>query len=179
MKTAVSKALPVLDAEGYTLCPDCNSCVKCGTIGLASLENRHRGTKICKAAQEKRDKAKTRKNGTILRFLKSKATNGFHRNSLTHWMGVYADWSWWFIGRGPQMQTSRLRDSVGKCLVSWALIHLLIHLMCLVSPPVCGTWARATSLGVHGLWGVGARTRGEAPTQMMSYYYIWMCAWLR
>ena len=84
MKTAVSKALPVLDAEGYTLCPDCDSRVKCGTIGLANLEKRHRGTKICKAAQEKRDKAKTRKNGTILRFLKPKATNRLRDNSLTH-----------------------------------------------------------------------------------------------
>jgi hypothetical protein len=53
MKTTISKALPVLDAEGYALCPDCNSCIKCGTIGLANLEKHHHGMKACKAAQEK------------------------------------------------------------------------------------------------------------------------------
>jgi MinD superfamily P-loop ATPase len=73
MKTTISKALPVLDAEGYALCPDCNSHIKCGTIGLANLEKCCHGTKACKAAQEKQDKAKTRKDGTILRFLKPKA----------------------------------------------------------------------------------------------------------
>jgi hypothetical protein len=65
--------LPVLDAEGYAICPDCDSRVNCGTIGLANLEKRHRGKKICKAAQEKWDKAKKGNNGTILSFLKPKA----------------------------------------------------------------------------------------------------------
>ena len=59
--------LPILDAEGYAVCPDCDSCVNCGTIGLANLEKRHRGRKTCKAAQEKRNKeAKKKKDGTIL-----------------------------------------------------------------------------------------------------------------
>lgn len=72
MKTTT--ALPVLDAKGYTLCPDCDSHVKCGTIGLANLEKCHCGTKVCKAAQEKLDKkVKTRKDRTILSFLKPKA----------------------------------------------------------------------------------------------------------
>jgi hypothetical protein len=75
MKATISKALPVLDAEGYALCPDCDSRVNCGTIGLANLEKRHRGTKACKTAQAKRDKkAKSRKDGTILSFLKPKVT---------------------------------------------------------------------------------------------------------
>jgi hypothetical protein len=75
ISTKTTKALPILDAEGYALCPDCDSRVKCGTIGLANLEKRHRGTKVCKSAQEKRDKkAKTRKDGTILSFLKLKTT---------------------------------------------------------------------------------------------------------
>ena len=65
--------LPVLDAEGYAVCPDCGSRVNCGTIGLANLEKRHRGKKICKAAQEKRDKSKKSKDRTILSFLKPKA----------------------------------------------------------------------------------------------------------
>jgi hypothetical protein len=44
-----------------------------GTIGLANLEKRHRGKKVCNAAQEKRDKeAKKRKDGSILNFLKPK-----------------------------------------------------------------------------------------------------------
>ena len=75
MKATISKALPVLDAEGYALCPDCDSRVNCGTIGLANLEKRHRGTKACKSVQAKRDKkSKLRKDGTILSFLKPKAT---------------------------------------------------------------------------------------------------------
>jgi hypothetical protein len=34
--TKTSSKLPVLDAEGYTVCPDCDSRVNCGTIGLAN-----------------------------------------------------------------------------------------------------------------------------------------------
>jgi hypothetical protein len=30
---ASSKGVPVLDAEGYAVCPDCDSRVNCGTIG--------------------------------------------------------------------------------------------------------------------------------------------------
>ena len=59
--------LPILDAEGYAVCPDCDSRVNCGTIGLANLEKHHRGRKTCKAAQEERNKeAKKKKDGTIL-----------------------------------------------------------------------------------------------------------------
>ena len=68
--------LPILDAEGYAICPDCDSRVNCGTIGLANLEKRHRGKKICKAAQQKRDKeAKKKKDRNILSFLKPKAAS--------------------------------------------------------------------------------------------------------
>jgi hypothetical protein len=43
-------------------------------IGLANLEKRHRGKKVCKAAQEKRDKnVKKQKEGNILNFLQPKA----------------------------------------------------------------------------------------------------------
>ena len=72
-KATTPELLPVLDAEGYAVCPDCDSRVNCGTIGLANLEKRHRGKKICKAAREKRDKAKKTKDRTILSFLKPKA----------------------------------------------------------------------------------------------------------
>ena len=61
---------PILDAEGYTVCPDCDAHINCGTIGLANLEKHHHGMKICKATQQKRDKeARTSKNGNILSFL--------------------------------------------------------------------------------------------------------------
>ena len=55
MKTSTTSKmpLPVLDSEGYTVFPDCDSCVNCGTIGLANLEKRHHGKKVCKAAQDK------------------------------------------------------------------------------------------------------------------------------
>ena len=72
----IKTPLPILDAEGYAVCPDCDSRVNCGTIGLANLEKRHRGKKICKAAQQKRDtEAKKKKDGNILSFLKPKATS--------------------------------------------------------------------------------------------------------
>ena len=67
--------LPILDAKGYAVCPDCDSHVNCGTIRLANLEKRHRGRKTCKAAQEKKNKkAKKKKDGMIFSFLKPKAT---------------------------------------------------------------------------------------------------------
>ena len=59
--------------EGYAICPDCDSHVNCGTIGLAYLEKCHHGKKVCKTAQGKWDKAKKSKNRTILSFLKPKA----------------------------------------------------------------------------------------------------------
>ncbi|KAF8227847.1 hypothetical protein L208DRAFT_1404914 [Tricholoma matsutake] len=37
---------PILDTEGYAVCPDCDSRVNCGTIGLANLEKHHHGKKI-------------------------------------------------------------------------------------------------------------------------------------
>ena len=59
----------VLDAEGYAQCPDCGTRIHCGTVGLANLEKRHRGKKICLETKAKRDKsAKTKKNGTLLNF---------------------------------------------------------------------------------------------------------------
>jgi hypothetical protein len=44
-------------------------------VGIANLEQRHRGKKICRETQEKRDKeAKKKKNGSLLTFF-SKRTN--------------------------------------------------------------------------------------------------------
>jgi len=73
---STASRIPVIDAEGYTVCPDCDSRINCGTVGIANLEKRHRGKKVCKAAQEKRDKdtKKKKQNGTILSFLKPKTT---------------------------------------------------------------------------------------------------------
>ena len=48
-----AKWVPVLDVEGCTVCPDCDSCVTCGTIRLTNLEKHHYRKKLCKAAQEK------------------------------------------------------------------------------------------------------------------------------
>lgn len=60
--------------KGYATCPDCGSGVNCGTVRLANLEKRRHGKKVCKAAQEKRDKnMKKQKEGNILNFLQPKA----------------------------------------------------------------------------------------------------------
>ena len=41
------KGIPVLDVEGYAVCPDCDSHVNCGTIRLANLEKHLHGKKVC------------------------------------------------------------------------------------------------------------------------------------
>ena len=56
-------ALPILDAEGYAICLDCDSRVNCGTIGLANLEKRHCGKKISKAGKKAIIKIHTREAG--------------------------------------------------------------------------------------------------------------------
>ena len=72
--TTIETEPPVLDADGFAICPDCGSRVNCGIIGLPNLEKRHRGTKVCKTAKQKRDKdAKKKKDGTKLNFLRPKA----------------------------------------------------------------------------------------------------------
>jgi hypothetical protein len=59
----------VLDDDRHAQCPDCGTRVHCGIIGLANLEKRHRGTKTCIEAKDKRDKeAKKKKNGSLLTF---------------------------------------------------------------------------------------------------------------
>jgi len=89
----------------------------------------------------------------------------------TEWVSMQAS-TRQFIERGTRVQTSWLRDSVGKYSVLWVLMNFLTHLICLVSSPMCRTWARAMELGVLRLWGIRARTRREVPTTMRSYYYI-------
>ncbi|KAG6913733.1 hypothetical protein DXG01_004676, partial [Tephrocybe rancida] len=65
----------VLDAEGYAICPDCDTKINCSKVGLANLEIRHKGTKACRDAAQKRDRAKTQhKNTSILSFLKKRPT---------------------------------------------------------------------------------------------------------
>ncbi|KAG6843636.1 hypothetical protein H0H93_000460, partial [Arthromyces matolae] len=63
----------VLDGEGYAVCPDCYARINCGTAGLSNLNLQHRGTAKCRATAAKRDKnMKTRKNQSILTFMKPK-----------------------------------------------------------------------------------------------------------
>ena len=66
----------VLDADGYAQCPDCGTRIHCGTVGLANLEKRHRGKKICLETKAKRDKnMKTKKNRTLLSFFNQPKTS--------------------------------------------------------------------------------------------------------
>ena len=68
-------ALPTLDTEGYAVCLDCDSRVNCSTISLSNFKKHHHGKKICKAAQQKRNKEVEMKDNNILSFLKPKATS--------------------------------------------------------------------------------------------------------
>ena len=69
--TTIETEPPVLDADGFAICPDCGSRVNCGMIGLPNFEKLHHGTKVCKTAQQKQDKdAKKKKDRTILNVLR-------------------------------------------------------------------------------------------------------------
>jgi len=46
----------VILADGHAICPECRTRVNCGTVGIANLEQRHRGKKICWETRERRDK---------------------------------------------------------------------------------------------------------------------------
>ncbi|KAF8155913.1 hypothetical protein B0H34DRAFT_783589 [Crassisporium funariophilum] len=60
-------------SKGYVICPDCNTRVKCGPLGLSDLKKRHRGSATCRENQAKQDKkAKGNKNGSIYSFMRSK-----------------------------------------------------------------------------------------------------------
>jgi len=60
----------VLDADGYAICPDCGTRVKCGSAGLANLEKRHRTSDACKNAQAKRNKEEKKKNTSLFNYFK-------------------------------------------------------------------------------------------------------------
>ena len=61
--------LGVLLEDGHAICPDCQTHVNCGTVGIANLEQRHWGKKICRETQERWDKeAKKKKDGSLLTF---------------------------------------------------------------------------------------------------------------
>ena len=60
----------VLDANGYAICPDCRTRVKCGSARLANLEKHYRTSGACKNAQEKRNRDQKRKNTSLFNYFK-------------------------------------------------------------------------------------------------------------
>ena len=62
---------PVVDADGFVVCPECGTRVDCGTGGLANLDQ-HLGKKRCQNAKRKHDKERKTKNTSIFAFLKPK-----------------------------------------------------------------------------------------------------------
>ncbi|KAF8176089.1 hypothetical protein BJ912DRAFT_1033585 [Pholiota molesta] len=65
-----SKEVISIDADGYAECPDCRTRIHCGSVGIANLEKRHRGSQTCRAAKAKRDKegGSKKKTSTLLSF---------------------------------------------------------------------------------------------------------------
>jgi hypothetical protein len=59
--TDTDQPLGIILADGHAICPDCQTRINCGTVGIANLERRHRGTKICREKQERCDKEKKNK----------------------------------------------------------------------------------------------------------------------
>ena len=56
---------PVVDADGFIVCPECGTRVDCSTGGLANFDQ-HLGKKPCQKAKEKCDKeGKKKKNVNI------------------------------------------------------------------------------------------------------------------
>ena len=71
---------PVLDAEGYAECPDCEARIHCSTIGLANLEKQHHGTKTCLETKAKRDKnVKMTRNGSLHQEKRNFLLNSFEQ----------------------------------------------------------------------------------------------------
>lgn len=69
--------VPVIkvDNEGYVTCLDCGAKKKCGTAGIENIVKNHRGTKICKETQAKRDKdRKKMKDGSLFNFMRPRPT---------------------------------------------------------------------------------------------------------
>ena len=61
--------------NGFAICPDCSAHVNCGPGGVANLEKRHHGTKICLDKRAKQNSAALKqKNGSILAFMHKKPT---------------------------------------------------------------------------------------------------------
>lgn len=174
----IQTALPILDAEGYAICPDCDSRVNCGTIGLANLEKRHRGKKICKAVQQKRDKeAKKKKDGNILSFLKPKAASVPSTVNIptpVHSYNLKPATPWHSANDAiPAASTTALQDETVNASVSPMFTSLFQDLFLTASSKhYQQVFPKHPKLGVHGLWGIRARTRREASTSMRSYYYI-------
>ncbi|KAF8241159.1 hypothetical protein L208DRAFT_11569 [Tricholoma matsutake] len=62
--------LAVLEVDGYAVCPDCGTRVKCGSAGLNNLEKCHRASDACKNAREKCDKDMRKKNANLFNYFK-------------------------------------------------------------------------------------------------------------
>ena len=107
----IQTALPVLDAEGYAICPNCDTRVNCGTIGLANLAKHHHGKKICcsKCKRVPR-KAADALNGCLCGVILNSLSNEvLARECKQGWL-----WN---------------SESVGKYIIFWLLIQLLTHFL--------------------------------------------------
>ena len=60
----------MLDADGYAVCPDCGTRVKCGSVWLANLKKRHQKSDACKTARDKHDKEQKKKNTSLFKYFK-------------------------------------------------------------------------------------------------------------
>ena len=70
----IGDTLPDLMQSNYAVCPDCGTNINLGHVGLANLEKRHRGTKVCLEAKAKRDHTASRKkDGSLFMFLQKKS----------------------------------------------------------------------------------------------------------
>ena len=88
----------------YAICPDCDTHVNCGTIGLANLAKHHHGKKIC-CSKCKRVPRKA-----------ADALWGNPQQFIEWSTGVQASWLW-------------NSESVGKYIIFWLLFQLLTHFL--------------------------------------------------
>ncbi|KAF4612577.1 hypothetical protein D9613_012728 [Agrocybe pediades] len=65
-----------LDNDRKGICPDCGEKIGAGTAGAANIEKRHRGSKACREAQQRKERERKKKNApTLANFFARKPVN--------------------------------------------------------------------------------------------------------
>ena len=140
--------LAVLDADGYAVCPDCGTRVKCGSVWLANLEKRHRKSDACKTARDKHDKEQKKKNTSLFKYFKGPKAPAVPSTII----------------RSEPVQSHRLTPLQ---VISNSFSMDWNSLFWIVSSTLRQAWNKATKMALCSVRGIWANSRREAPASMM------------